>query len=319
MRVPSTLCLLGGACTTLAAALSGSLPPRVVAVGDLHGDYKAAVRVLQLSGLIDKAERWVGGGTSLVQLGDFLDRGAEERECWALLDRLKIEAPRSGGQVVCLLGNHEILNACGLATPFVHADALGHFGDRQAAFAPGGSLAARLAECPVVAIVGDSAFVHAALPANATRESISVLNAEVREWLLGERPEGPPRSMLGGACSPVWDRTLSLPGDHVEPAGEACDQLRDSLGALGVTRCVVGHTPQMRVNAACGGAVWRCDTGMSRWVMAGECEALEITPAGEVRVLRALPGTWASSAVDSPSSASGTSGSPDSQAYLDYF
>ena len=52
-----------------------------------------------------------------------------------------------------------------------------------------------------------------------------------------------------------------------------------------MSRVVVGHTPQGQINCACGGAVWRCDTGMSRWVVGGPCEALEITSDGDLRVL----------------------------------
>ena len=37
---------------------------------------------------------------------------------------------------------------------------------------------------------------------------------------------------------------------------------------------------QSTINSACFGAVWRCDTGMSRWVGAGPVEALEIRSSG---------------------------------------
>ena len=48
---------------------------------------------------------------------------------------------------------------------------------------------------------------------------------------------------------------------------------------------MVGHTPQDAINCSCGGDVWRIDTGASRWVMGGACQALEISPDGSVRVL----------------------------------
>ena len=59
--------------------------------------------------------RRCGGDTMLVQLGDILDRGDSEAECWELLQRLKEEAPASGGGVVCLIGIH--LCSYGDATP----------------------------------------------------------------------------------------------------------------------------------------------------------------------------------------------------------
>jgi hypothetical protein len=46
---------------------------------------------------------------------------------------------------------------------------------------------------------------------------------------------------------------------------------------------VVGHTPQSRgISAACGGQVWRIDTGMSHFY-GGPLQLLEIE-SGQVRV-----------------------------------
>ena len=268
---------------TAASALVVAPSSRVVAIGDLHGDIRATVRTLTFAGIIDEQQRWAGGDTTLVQLGDILDRGDSEYECWTLLQQLKAEAPAAGGQVVTLCGNHEVMNVLGRAGPFIHA--LGHtaFGpDRVMAWAPGGKLAKQLAEFPVIAIVGDSVFVHAALPADATHENIEYINSETRAWLLGERFE-PPSFMWGGEGSPIWDRCLSSPSG-LEPHADDCKALRTALDRLGVARVVVGHTPQRTVNCACDGAVWRCDTGMSQWVVGGACEALEITSDG-VRIL----------------------------------
>ena len=263
---------------------------RVIAIGDLHGDVRATLSTLRVAGLVKKNSRtWAGGDSMLIQLGDMLDRGTQEREVWELLRKLQGEARLAGGQVTMLLGNHEILNVCGQAGNFVHPRALEAFGsDRIAAFAPGGELATHLANCPVVAIVDDTAYVHAALPPGATRESCEALNAETRAWLLGEQPDPPPL-LLPDHHSPVWNRGYSSPSD-VEPSNRHCTELKAELASLGVERCVVGHTPQRRINSACGDAVWRCDTGMSAWVMDGVHEALEICD-GRVQVLRRSKGT----------------------------
>jgi len=261
---------------------------RVVAIGDVHGDLEAMLGVLRVAGLIDDQRQWAGGDATLVQLGDVLDRGDSEAECWSLLSQLTAEAPTQGGCVVRLIGNHELMNVMGRAYPFIHARGRTSFGpDRVAAWAQGGPLATELAGCFVVALIGDSAFVHAALPANATREGCEAINAETRRWLLDPQATMP-EWMLGGEGSPVWDRSLS----GSVPSAESCAALCASLERLGVSRVVVGHTPQTEINCACEGAVWRCDTGMSRWVMDGECQAIEITQEG-VRVLRGDGGAMA--------------------------
>ncbi len=86
---------------------------RVVAVGDIHGAYDELVSVLQVAGIVDDDLKWSGGDTVFVQTGDFMDRGAGVRQVMDLLMRLQGEAPDSGGEVVVLLGNHEVMNLIG--------------------------------------------------------------------------------------------------------------------------------------------------------------------------------------------------------------
>jgi hypothetical protein len=90
-----------------------SKPPRIVAVGDLHGDYDVWLAIARDAGLIDEANRWAGGNTTLVQLGDITDRGADSLKIIRSLQQLQREAPGAGGRVVVLLGNHEAMNVLG--------------------------------------------------------------------------------------------------------------------------------------------------------------------------------------------------------------
>jgi Calcineurin-like phosphoesterase len=85
-------------------------PPRIVAVGDVHGAFEPFVAILQAAGLIDAQRKWVGGTAILVQTGDVFDRGAGVRDAFDLLMRLEGEARRAGGRVESLLGNHEMMN-----------------------------------------------------------------------------------------------------------------------------------------------------------------------------------------------------------------
>ncbi len=86
---------------------------RIVAVGDIHGDYEAFVSILREAKLIDSRRRWKGGKATLVQTGDFLDRGPKSREVMDLLMALEKQARKKGGQVIVLLGNHEMMNMTG--------------------------------------------------------------------------------------------------------------------------------------------------------------------------------------------------------------
>ena len=119
-----------------AAVASGAAdaPDRIVAVGDVHGSSDGLVTILEESGLIDDDLRWTGGDTTLIQLGDLLDRGVRVREVMDLVMRLQEEAPGTGGEVVCLLGNHEAMNILGLVrdvNPLVYASFTDERSDRR--------------------------------------------------------------------------------------------------------------------------------------------------------------------------------------------
>ena len=95
------------------SATAASPPKRIVAVGDLHGDYSAWLDIARASGLIDRSGHWAGGKTTLVQLGDILDREPDSLNIVRSLQQLLKEAPRAGGRVVVVLGNHEAMNLLG--------------------------------------------------------------------------------------------------------------------------------------------------------------------------------------------------------------
>jgi len=96
--------------TMASAAAAGE---RIVAIGDIHGNYDGFVSILQRAGLVDGEAHWIGGDTTFVQTGDIFDRGIEVFEVLDLLMRLEQEAEAAGGQVIVLLGNHEGMNLVG--------------------------------------------------------------------------------------------------------------------------------------------------------------------------------------------------------------
>src|SRR5687767_1372397 len=64
---------------TLTAGAQNGDPSRIVAIGDIHGDFDAFVAILKHAGVVDAAGRWNAGATTLVQTGDFTDRGPKVR------------------------------------------------------------------------------------------------------------------------------------------------------------------------------------------------------------------------------------------------
>ena len=117
---PARLRRAAGAAAVLALLATGGAPAaaqpdagRVVAIGDVHGAGDRLYAILRETGLIDGERGWSGGAATLVQMGDFTDRGPQVREVMDLLMRLEDEAPDDGGEVRVLLGNHEAMNLIG--------------------------------------------------------------------------------------------------------------------------------------------------------------------------------------------------------------
>ena len=89
--------------------MSETRPQRqVVVIGDVHGQYDPFVLMLRHAGLIDGNLNWCGGRNRLIQMGDIFDRGPKPRQVDDLLDKLQRQANASQGEVVRLVGNHEL-------------------------------------------------------------------------------------------------------------------------------------------------------------------------------------------------------------------
>ncbi|HEY4176736.1 MAG TPA: metallophosphoesterase [Kofleriaceae bacterium] len=267
-------------------------PERLVAIGDIHGDLAAARAALRTAGAIDTSDKWIGGKLVLVQTGDILDRGGDEQAIMDLFEQLEPQAKAAGGEVIALIGNHELMNAAGdfrYVTPIgmhdfdnapgadpskwpsVPEEARGRF----AALAPGGPYAKWSATHDVVAIVGDTLFSHAGVTAEFVTQ-IDEINRSSRCWLDGLEggPQQAPLAMTSEE-SPVWTRVYG--GDSAD-----CAALGKVLADLKIKRMVVGHTVQKAgVNALCDGALWRIDVGLAA-LYDGPIQVLQMFPEAKV-------------------------------------
>ena len=109
-RVAKRLAVVLAAAALIVHPAQSAQPARIVAVGDLHGDYEAWIEIALRARLIDRRNRWAGGSSILVQTGDIVDRGAGSLKIIRHLMKLQGQARRSGGRVVVVVGNHEAMN-----------------------------------------------------------------------------------------------------------------------------------------------------------------------------------------------------------------
>jgi len=270
---------------------------RLVAIGDIHGDLTALRGALRLAGAIDGDDRWIGRGLTVVQTGDQIDRGDQDREVLDVIEKLESAAQAAGGAFYVLNGNHELMNArfdfrYVTRKSFASFDEFssragelaGHLPEpelgRAVAFMPGAPYALKLSRHPTVALVGDSLFAHGGVSPAHVDYGLSRINREASAFLAGKTRE--PSAILSDEDGPVWTRVYG--GLEVDEA--ACQALGRVLSQVGAKRLIVGHTVQEQgINSACQERLFRIDIGLSAFYGAKPPQVLEVTAKG-TRVLR---------------------------------
>jgi len=230
---------------------------RIVAVGDVHGDYAQLVRALRAAEVIDAEGKWIGGKTHLVQTGDVFDRGPDSRKAMDLLMRLEEEAARAGGAVHALIGNHEAMVLAGQWS-YLTAEEIDSFGGEEEfrkAVGPEGKYGRWIRSHDAVLKLNDVLFVHGGLRASWADKSLKEINDAVRQELAESKMEG----AAGDPSGPLWDRRYSL-----DESPEVIEELEAVLRRHGARVMVVGHTvTRERVAVRCQGRLVCIDVGMS--------------------------------------------------------
>ena len=232
---------------------------RIVAVGDVHGDFDQFVKTLRAAQVIDEKNDWKGGKTHLVQTGDVLDRAPDSRKAMDLLMKLEKQASKAGGAVHALIGNHEAMVLLG-DWRYVHPGEVKAFGGAKAfreAMSAKGKYGRWIRSHNAVIKINDLVFVHAGITRAFARMTLAEINKAVREQLQ----KGDVKGITMDPAGPLWDRTLALIDED-----EVSKQLEDVLKRYGANRMVVGHTVSTRgVFARAGGRLIRIDVGMSAY------------------------------------------------------
>ncbi|KAL7714489.1 Serine/threonine-protein phosphatase [Entamoeba marina] len=96
------------------------IQPPCYMIGDIHGNYRDTISLIQLLGLLP--------GTSICPskflfLGDYVDRGSHQLELIAFILSLKIVSPK---RIFLLRGNHEVKSVNGNIADFGKLSFLGH-------------------------------------------------------------------------------------------------------------------------------------------------------------------------------------------------
>jgi len=174
---------------------------RIVAIGDLHGDFDNYLETLKLAGLVDRKGKWVGGDTHFVQTGDIPDRGPDTLKIIEHLENLEQQAQRKGGRVHSLIGNHEAMNVYG-DLRYVHKGEYQAFVTRNSA-----SLRDRLFELHLQQIQAQDPDAYASLPTDYRAQW------NLRHplgWVEHRQAWDPAWNPEGKLANGVWGRKVAI-------------------------------------------------------------------------------------------------------------
>jgi len=285
---------------TAPAVFTSSSATEIDAVGDLHGDPDAAVRLLIASGLISPSSpfHWTGGDRILIVTGDVIDKGTSAAPIIDLFRSLEGEARAAGGAAVVLLGNHE---AEFLADPrdaksSVFQAELAALGLEPPAVAAGDSpYGAWLLTRPVAALVGGWFFCHA-----GNTNGISLATLDLKFRALFETSVGSNGLRPGFATAFLANDDSLLEAEGWWKMGDDPRALIDTyLGALPAAHIVFGHDPgdlefpddpagdrsKGQIVSRYEGRLFPIDVGMSYAVGYSAGALLRITPGPPERAV----------------------------------
>ena len=207
--VKETATVENGSFTNLVDGSGSSSSTRIISIGDLHGDLIATKSILRKTGIAEIGDnvqsdgrlkvKWVAGDTTVVSTGDSVDRGEDGKLIYHILEDLAKQAPSHGGQIINLIGNHELMNLQN-DLRYVHPvefdgnnkNQYGGHDQRQRQWHPGGELHTDFLKRYYAAVVVDKTlFVHGgletviiykAIAEDQSSAPLETINNKVREY-----------------------------------------------------------------------------------------------------------------------------------------
>ena len=276
---------------------------KIIAIGDIHGDYYIFIELLKMCKLINNKLEWIGKDTFLIQLGDTLDgkrpdviidnkylKTTGEIEITNLILKLDKEAKKTNGRVISILGNHELYpyyyyNDESFNEKYVKKVDLESYKkkynvSRFKYYKPGSGEGAKLLgkTRPLIIQLGQFIFCHGSLnkkflqkcikngyrkTSNSNFLDISKLNKVVSDWLIGNTKKVPFFIEDSDNINPLFNRDLTNPKSLTK---NECINLVDSVLQYfnNGNYLVMGHSTHKNINTLCNNKVYRTDIAISR-------------------------------------------------------
>lgn len=276
--------------------------PRIIVIGDLHGDTAMLCTCLYMTKIINKNMEWVADppNTIVVQIGDQLDsltRNSENTE-WEKLDdtvlmrftqKLDSVAKAKGGRFISMIGNHELMNVIGDYS-YVSQTSMEKSGGivgRSHKFKPNGLYARLLAERPCVLKIGKLLFCHAGLLPHhlaLVNNDLNFMNDLHKSFCLSEPLTSHfiylHKELFVEPASLLWNRSYVQGDNSME------QQLDDVLKRTNCIAMIIGHNPIPNITHIFNRKLWLTDIGLSRAFPNENIEVLEIVNGNIFNVIK---------------------------------
>jgi hypothetical protein len=187
--------------------------------------------------LIDEMHDWAGGDATLVCLGDYVDRGPEGMAVVARVMRLQAQAAAQGGQVIALIGNHDLVLTAAYRFPrsIFYDWWLSAGGVRRDLTEMTPAQLRWLVERPSMVLHGDRQFIHAdAELYYAYGDTADEVNARLTQIIKGNDWQ-------------ALDRLLEEFSEHRTFYRDSAAAAR-FLATYGGRQIVHGHTPLYKMS-----------------------------------------------------------------------
>ena len=250
-------------------------PPKLIVIGDIHGDIKRFKNILLDANIINNNIEWIADppNTIVIQMGDQIDSAnrdidIKEWEILAdtemlyftnLLDKL---AQSKGGRLISIIGNHEFMNVIGNYSYVSQKSINNNHIKRYEQFKPGGSLSSILSNRPIIVKIGNMLFSHAGITSNHINilnkysKDISYINRIWKKFVQTNTVLNEDRELFNSILSDdqgiLWTRNL-----------DEIDNIKTLLKTLNCNHMFVGHTVVEGIKNI-EGVLWYTDTGISR-------------------------------------------------------
>ena len=268
---------------------------KIIAIGDIHGDYPALIKLLRLAKVINSKSEWIGGSTYVVQVGDTLDglrpgiihdpvylKTPYEIKILNFILKLDLEAKKKGGRVISILGNHELYpyyeyKSKSFSKNYVKkSDNLEYrriFGiSRDNFYYPGKGRGAKILGLtrPLILQLGQCIFCHGSLNkkfldmySKNGKFDLNKVNKETKDWFTGKSQNKPKYIDTDDSINPLFNRDLTDP-DLL--SNKECDKLVKPLFKyFNNAKCIImGHSTHKSISPLCNGKLYRIDIAVSR-------------------------------------------------------